>query len=75
MYQLFCGSNYYPSGGAEDYRDTFTKEEDAIQAGKDFLAEEGCLVWANVFCLDTRMMTWSEKIEMAGDRNEERPVT
>lgn len=71
MYLLFCGDNYYPSGGAKDYLEAYTREDEAIQAGNDFLTEKEHLAWANVFCTESLLMVWKKEVEI-GDATEER---
>jgi len=60
-YLLFCGNDYYPRGGARDFKGSFATLEDAIEAHDphEYDYDGG---WANIFNLD------SQKIEKYFDR-------
>lgn len=52
-YLLFAGSNYYPSGGMQDYKGDFDSVEEAITHFK-----EGTIRWPGEDCQYTVFDDW-----------------
>lgn len=51
QYKLFCGRNYYPSGGYEDFEGNFTSCKEAIQFIENEY-QDGEDVWAHIVLND-----------------------
>jgi len=65
MFLLFAGDDYYPCGGWNDYRGTFTNQKDAVAKGKELV--NGNYDWWHVVDLDTSAeVEWGSRDEGAG---------
>jgi len=52
----FCGRNYYPNGGWDDFKGDFEEFESA----KSFLLEKDN-DWAQIFDTETKKIIWTEQ--------------
>lgn len=51
----FCGRNYYPSGGWDDFKGDFEE----LESAKSFLLEKDN-DWAQIFDTETQKIVWTE---------------